>query len=239
VELTIMRKSLNTLRHKYQRTRDSGELREQRRSLYLDVKARYAATIRKVKITPWNEYCSMTSSTNPWNEVYRLAEGKRKTNTQLTTLRKPDGLLTADLHETLKHMLEYFAPEDIQNDDTDYHKQARAQSQEPIDTTDDKEFTVEEIRNAVASIGNKNAPGEDGKTSEIYKSAFEILPNYITAMYNECLRRVVFPTRWKKAKFIPITKQGKEHREDISKFRPICLLNVGGKILEKRSNKQN
>jgi hypothetical protein len=32
---------------------------------------------------------------------------------------------------------------------------------------------------------------------------------------------------------IPITKPRKEHSKDVSKFRPISLLNVGGKILEK------
>jgi hypothetical protein len=60
----------------------------------------------------------MTSSTNPWNKVYKLAVGKRKSNTQITTLRKPNGILTADIRETVKHMLEYFTPEDKKTDDT-------------------------------------------------------------------------------------------------------------------------
>ena len=76
----------------------------------------------------------MTLSTNPWNEMYRIAAGKRKHAAQITTLRKPDGTLTADLHETLKYILEHFTPEDNQNDDSDNHKQARTQSQEPTDT---------------------------------------------------------------------------------------------------------
>ena len=42
----------------------------------------------------------MTSSTNPWNEVYKLAAGKRKNNTQIITLRKPNRSLTADISET-------------------------------------------------------------------------------------------------------------------------------------------
>jgi Reverse transcriptase (RNA-dependent DNA polymerase). len=39
--------------------------------------------------------------------------------------------------------------------------------------------------------------------------------------------------RWKRVKLIPITKPEKERSEDVSKFRPISLLNVGGKIVEK------
>jgi hypothetical protein len=96
----------------------------------------------------------MTPYPNPWNEFYRLAVGK-KNITHITTLRKPDRSLTADLPETLKHMLEHFAPEDNHNDDSDFHKQARILSQEPVDTEDDKDFTVEEIKSAVASIGDK------------------------------------------------------------------------------------
>jgi len=82
----------------------------------------------------------------------------------------PDGSLTADTRETLKHMLEYFIPEDKENDDTDCHKQARTQSQEPVDTANDKDLTLEEIRNGVESMGNRKAPGEDGITGEIYKN---------------------------------------------------------------------
>jgi len=82
-------------------------------------------------------------------------------------------------------------------------------------------------------LGNKKAPGEDGITGEIYKSAFEIFPRYITAMYNGCLNRGVFPTRWKRTKLIPITKPGKDNCEDVTKFRPISLINTGGKVLEK------
>jgi hypothetical protein len=108
-------------------------------------------------------------------------------------------------------MLEHFTPEDNQNNDSDYHKQARILSQEPIDTANDKDFTVDEIKNVAVSMGNKKAPGKDRITSEIYKSTIEILPIYITAIYNSCLRRGTFP-RCKRTKIVPITKPGKENR---------------------------
>jgi hypothetical protein len=96
----------------------------------------------------------------------------------------------------------------------------------------DKEFTTAEIRNATGRLGNKKTPGEDGITGEIYKSAFEIFPRYITAMCNGYLNRGVFP-RWKRTKLIPITKPGKDNCEDVTNFRPISLINTGGKVLEK------
>jgi hypothetical protein len=52
-------------------------------------------------------------------------------------------------------------------------------------------------------------------------------------MYNGCLKTGIFPEIWKKAKIIPITKPDTQNSQDVTKYRPISLLNIGGKILEK------
>jgi hypothetical protein len=57
-------KTYNALRCRYQRTRNNGDLREQRRSQYLEGNARYTATIKKEKITSWEGYCNITFSIN-------------------------------------------------------------------------------------------------------------------------------------------------------------------------------
>jgi len=51
-------------------------------------------------------------------------------------------------------------------------------------------------------------------------------------MYSGCLQKGVFRKSWKCAKLIPIVKPGKEDSEEVTKFRPISLLNVEGKIME-------
>jgi len=137
------------------------------------------------------------------------------------------------MEETVTLMLEHITPEDNEQDDREFHKQIRARSQATVNTPDDREFTLAEIRNAVDSLNTKKAPGEDGIAGEIFKQAFETFPKYITAMYNWCLRKGVFPKRWKRAKLMPIVKPGKEVSEEVTKFRPISLLNIEGKIMEK------
>jgi hypothetical protein len=77
------------------------------------------------------------------------------------------------------------------------------------------------------------APREDGITSVIYNHAFKTVPTFITSIYNSCLKQGIFPTEWKKAMIIPIIKPGKERSNEVSKYRPISLLNIGGKVLEK------
>jgi hypothetical protein len=79
----------------------------------------------------------MTSATNPWNEIYRIAAGRRKQAALTSTLRQKDGTLTTDLHGTLLYMLQNLTPEGNQADDTGLHKQTRAITQEVIDTADE------------------------------------------------------------------------------------------------------
>ena len=68
--------------------------------------------------------------------------------------------------------------------DYDYHKQVRAQSQKTVNSPDNREFIMEEIRNAVESMAKKNAPEKDGITGEIFEQTIESFPRYVIAMYN-------------------------------------------------------
>ena len=232
-ELTIRRKRINALRRRYQRTKNNDELRESRKSQYYEEKTKYQVLIKKQKINSWKQYCNMTTTPNPWNLVYKLASGKMKNTVALTTLRKPDGSLTSSLDETTQYMLEYLVPEDNVEGETDHHKFLRATTEKPIQTPDDRDFTQEEIQQIIKEMDNKKAPGEDGITSLILLRAFKIFPRLITTIYNGCLRTGCFPKIWKRAKLIPIVKPGKENSAEVSKFRPISLINIGGKILEK------
>ncbi|GJQ69997.1 hypothetical protein Trydic_g22499 [Trypoxylus dichotomus] len=51
-------------------------------------------------------------------------------------------------------------------------------------------------------------------------------------MYNECLAAGVFPTRWKVARLVLITKKHGD-RDDPSTYRPLCMLDTPGKVLER------
>ena len=133
------------------------------------------------------------------------------------------------MRETVQLMLEHFTTDDKEEDDTELYKLSRSLALEPVDTDDDIDFTVEETRNAVASMDKKKAPGEDGTTGEVYKSAFEEFPRYITAMYNGCLRRGVFPKRWKTAKLIPTVKPGKEAATMSPNSAPLVFSTQEGK----------
>ena len=105
--------------------------------------------------------------------------------------------------------------------------------EEPNKTSDNAEFTQGEIKQTIEIFNGKKSPGIDGITSGIFLRTFNKLSRLITAIYNQCLTRGCFPKKWKTAKIFPITRHGKGNSMDPSKFRPISLINIGGKVLEK------
>ena len=47
----------------------------------------YQAGIKTEKFNSWKEYCNVAASTNPWSQVYKLAAGKTRAKSTMTTLR--------------------------------------------------------------------------------------------------------------------------------------------------------
>ncbi|GHJ61437.1 hypothetical protein NOK12_39550 [Nocardioides sp. OK12] len=94
------------------------------------------------------------------------------------------------------------------------------------------QFTEEELLRAASSMRNKKAPGPDGLPAEIIKVVAQSHPELLLNMYNTCLRGGIFPAPWKKAKLVLISK-GKGSVGAASSYRPICMLDTAGKLLEK------
>jgi len=231
-ELTVLRKRVNAKRRLYQRTKNDQTLRERRKESYQQLRKEYKTELKKTRTSSWKEYCNLTASINPWSQVYKLASGKNRTNNIMTTIKKPDESETSNLIETLNTIFDYIFTEDQVTDNSHHHIITQA-IEEPTYTEDDVDFSREEIQNVIDSFNQKKAPGLDGFTGGIYQRMIQLFPRTTTTIYNQCLKRGCFPKKWKKAKVILITKPMKEKSQDPSKYRPISLLNISGKILEK------
>jgi hypothetical protein len=64
--------------------------------------------------------------------------------------------------------------------------------EQPIETTDDREFTQDEGRQIIEGFNPRKAPGLDGIASEILKLIFKSIPETVTSNCNECLKRGCF-----------------------------------------------
>lgn len=91
-----------------------------------------------------------------------------------------------------------------------------------------KETFLEAIRKAA----NKKAPGEDGITAEVIKIEKEKLAEILARIMEKCLDIGYFPQDWKQANVVMIPKPGK-NQQTAKGWRPICLLKVLAKIMDK------
>lgn len=93
-------------------------------------------------------------------------------------------------------------------------------------------ISEEEMMKACSKIGDAKAPGPDGVPNVALKAAIRSRPELFLKTYNTCLAEGIFPTRWKLQKLVLLPK-GNKPPEDPSSYRPICLLDTAGKVLER------
>lgn len=91
-------------------------------------------------------------------------------------------------------------------------------------------FNLKELQRATARKKSKKAPGPDEIPPEAIKQLVSSHPSVFLDTYNECLRRGVFPEA-KGAKLVLLEKP-KKHQRDATTYRPLCLLNILGKLPE-------
>ena len=93
-----------------------------------------------------------------------------------------------------------------------------------------------EIEEIIKGLKNKNSAGFDRISNNILKLVNPHISKVLTEVINSSLETGIVPERWKVARVIPLFKSGKEN--DINNYRPISLLPVFSKILEKSVKKQ-
>uniref|UniRef100_A0A2M4BC18 Putative waldo-3 aae n=1 Tax=Anopheles marajoara TaxID=58244 RepID=A0A2M4BC18_9DIPT len=92
--------------------------------------------------------------------------------------------------------------------------------------------TLEELQAAANRIAPNKAPGPDGIPNIALKSALQTCPDMFQRAMQKCMDDRVFPVCWKRQKLLLLPKPGK-NPGDASAYRPICLLDSMGKLLER------
>ena len=83
----------------------------------------------------------------------------------------------------------------------------------------------------VKELNNTNAYGSDGIPFKFIRDSLPIISFYITVIVNTSIVTHVFPHQWKHPHILPFYKSG--DKDKVSNYRPISLLPILSKILEK------
>ena len=92
-------------------------------------------------------------------------------------------------------------------------------------------ITKEDVVCCLKEIDNSKGSGIDFIPTFVIKDAFNCIPDVIAHLMNQSLKTGIFPKSWSLASVTPIPKGGDPHMA--SNWRPISILPLPGKILEK------
>ena len=95
----------------------------------------------------------------------------------------------------------------------------------------DMEPNVEEVMKLAKDIDTTKSSAIEYISSRIIKDTFLGLPDKIVKLFNASLTTGQVPQSWKSATIVPLKKEG--NSPDVNNLRPISLLPIQGKLLEK------
>lgn len=184
---------------------------------------RHVSNIRTAKKALWMKFTEEQSyCKNPWGKLTKwLIKGKR-TQSIPSALKRQDGSYTLCLGDTVQYMLEELIPTSATDTSPDPI---------PMEQSLAPQVSAEELR-AVVSRQKNRAPGADGLSAKIIKTAWTAIEHDMHLLVNNCLKECKFPDPWKNAALVVLLKgKGKDPLVPKS-YRPVSLLQVLGKIIE-------
>lgn len=92
-------------------------------------------------------------------------------------------------------------------------------------------FSEEELKVAVSKMKSGRSGGPDGIPVEAVKLAVKVAWPTVLRVMNSCLANGIFPPQWKYGRVVLVYKAGKPPGAP-NAYRPICLLDAYGKMLE-------
>ena len=96
---------------------------------------------------------------------------------------------------------------------------------------DDFLCSVEEVEHLLASVDPSKASGADLLSAKMLKATATSIAPAITSLFNLSLTQGQLPAEWKLAYIMPIPKS--QDKSDPANYRPISLLSILSKLLEK------
>ena len=166
---------------------------------------------------------------------YFLNLEKRRYNARVCNkIVKDDGQEVTDFVNIMAEQKNFY--EDLYKKDEAVEfsliNQTRLKVNESLKAEQELPFTQKELGQALKQMKNGKTPGEDGLTAEFFKVFWSRLTEPFEQMVHEAYENNLLPQYLRRGIINLIPKSGRDSRK-IKELRPITLLCVGYKIIEK------
>jgi len=230
-DICVLRGQCLALRRVYQRhLRRVGQPEVQTaRSEYTTAKKRLRAAILESKKRCWSDLCAKVDN-DPWGKPYKIVMGKLGSRNR-----------GADSKGREAEIADFLFPAAPVTNWSEAPSPAVHNIFEAFDpdlntldfTMVIPRFTADELTRAVRRLSPRKAPGPNGLPNEVLKMFAVSRPQAALRIYNDCLTALTFPPRWKRARLVLIRKGPDKPPDQPSSYRPICMLDSSGKLLER------
>lgn len=194
-------------------------------------RTKYVNALRYHKKRSWLELVKTSSDEDPWGIVYKILMGKMKKSTQMVSLKLDNRVVTHPT-EIARLMMDGLLPDDTADNSEDLVR-TREQSETPILEWENEIVSMEELANAVKKQKSGKAPGLDGVRAEVIKRALCRVGPPLLSIVREVFSTAEFPKSWKQGSLKVFLKSTDKPIDNIKSYRPITLLPVMGKIVER------
>ncbi|CAB0037923.1 unnamed protein product [Trichogramma brassicae] len=210
-KIADLRRSCLRARRLFQRSRGRQD-EETHSANYASARHLLRVAIKTSKRRCWRQFCYEVNS-DVWGKPYKIAMSRLR----CPQTKQPSSPL-------LVHSAVAVLFPQVPSGPT---LQLPRRAEEPIPAV-----TLEELKGAQSRIKERSAPGPDGIPNSALKIAIAARPDIFLRVYTTCLETGVFPSGWKRQRLVLIPKPVKPPDEP-SSYRPLCMLDTMGKILEK------
>ena len=202
---------------------------ERLKNEYMIARQQYRDVSQSLKNDDFNKYLNGQGPENCYQKVCRMLK-----NSDHMVARTIEGT-NSPIESTTKLVNSLF-PDDDFNDSNEQHEIRQFTKkwlEKNKNNTGVTAVSLLELNNVIHKFRDGKAPGLDGISPRILKNLWLSFPDLLLALYNACLRLKYVPYLWKSSIIRILPKPGRDDYSKTNAYRPIGLISVLGKVLER------